>query len=854
MFGYIVFWSVPIITLASYCLLLLMFAASYKDKVIKAFFPLLISLILWSMSSLFMKMQLYPSALFWNHVMVSAMAASPLALYWFMSVYTNNVNKRLSIFWGVITLAIIAMSMLGLITTDAQVHTNMISSGVNSYKSIEFTYTLGAMAIPSEAMVALFLAFIIDKTRRAMRKESVKYYTIKPILAGSVILFLGVVCNLIPTIGKYPIDIFAAFIMAVLILVSIFKRRMFELKFFVTRGVVYAVFVIILTGAYVYIAMLTQQIVSQNFSGAVPYASIIIALLFAVVFRPLYSVANTLADKLVYKAEYPRRQALKHFSENIANNIDLEQISLELLEAAQMAIRAKNVYLFLRDESTQNYSAFKSSVKLNDFDMLFTNSNPIVRFLLSHNECITRSDLRTNPFFKSMWDEEYTAISQIDAQVIVPVKCRNELIGMIILTKKENNASYTINDYELLTTLGSSTAMAIDNAYLFAKTQKEAQIDSQTRLYNHRYFCNQLEQFAAKGNSMPLSLMIIDLDMFKLYNDLFGHIEGDNALKTIATFIKDIVRNKGTACRYGGGEFAVLLPYLDSEKAFALGEQIRLAVQNEFLKAKDTTQRFLTVSIGICTYPVHAPTSEELLIRADVALYKAKNSGKNKTIVYGPSTNEKTKRLNHASQTDPSYTAVEESPNYTATIYALTAAIDIKDHFTFGHSQKVAEYTQILAKEIGMDQAHIEILKEAALLHDVGKIGIPESILIKPGKLTDEECVIMKKHVEMSITMIKHLPSFNHAIPAILEHHERWDGMGYPRGISGESISLAARCLSIADAFDAIISHRPYKQSRTVEYALDEIQRNSGTQFDPQLATLFISLVKNGKIKAEQAT
>jgi len=182
------------------------------------------------------------------------------------------------------------------------------------------------------------------------------------------------------------------------------------------------------------------------------------------------------------------------------------------------------------------------------------------------------------------------------------------------------------------------------------------------------------------------------------------------------------------------------------------------------------------------------------------------------------------------------------------TIYALTAAIDAKDHYTFRHSENVSKYASQLGEEIGLDKEHVEIIRQAGLLHDIGKIGIPESILVKDGPLTPEERKIMEQHVEGSIAMIKYLPSLDYVTPAAIGHHERWDGKGYPRGLKGEDIPIAARCLGIADAFDAMTTARSYKPALSVEEALDEIRRNLGTQFDPKIGLVFVKAVEEGRI------
>ena len=180
----------------------------------------------------------------------------------------------------------------------------------------------------------------------------------------------------------------------------------------------------------------------------------------------------------------------------------------------------------------------------------------------------------------------------------------------------------------------------------------------------------------------------------------------------------------------------------------------------------------------------------------------------------------------------------------TPTIFALMAAVDAKDSFTFEHSENVSGYAMKLAAKMGLPKDDIQTAKVAGLLHDIGKIGIPESILKKKGKLTDEEYEVMKTHVENSIEMIHFLPNMNYVIPAVLSHHERYDGKGYPGGVKGTDIPLLGRILAVCDSFDAMVSRRAYKDALSVEYAIGELEKGKGTQFDPDVAEAFIELIE----------
>jgi putative nucleotidyltransferase with HDIG domain len=253
----------------------------------------------------------------------------------------------------------------------------------------------------------------------------------------------------------------------------------------------------------------------------------------------------------------------------------------------------------------------------------------------------------------------------------------------------------------------------------------------------------------------------------------------------------------------------------------------------------------ITLSGGISGIPYAASSVKELIDNVERAIYHVKRHGKNAIMIYS----ERDPVSFKGAATGGSDIHEDVYSEYEATIYALTAAIDTKDHYTFNHSNNVAYYAVELAYAYGMNDESAEILKEAALLHDIGKIGIPEQILNKPDKLTEEEYEIMKGHVESSIDIIRHLPSLDYVIPAVIGHHERYDGLGYPRQISREDIPLMARILCIVDSFDAMISDRSYKKAYSVNRALKIIQDESGRQFDPELAHLFIKSIINETIE-----
>ena len=415
------------------------------------------------------------------------------------------------------------------------------------------------------------------------------------------------------------------------------------------------------------------------------------------------------------------------------------------------------------------------------------------------------------------------------------------LAGVILITAPSSKKGLVYDEVQLISSVTSVASIAIKNARLYEKACIEARTDEMTGLLNRKYFYEVLNEEFEKNKEASLALAIINVDDFKLYNQLYGVKEGDICLQQIAAIIRSSVGDSGYAARYGGKEFAVLLPKYDLFSARNLVESIakQIFVMNN--RRTDMKLKAVTVSAGISAAPYAARNVKELMENVDLAVYHVKHSGKNGIQVFDTMF-----RNNNAQGLTRDRAHIYRE--YETTIYALTAAIDAKDHYTFSHSNNVAYYATMLATALGMNEDMIEIIRQAALLHDVGKIGIPEYVLNKPGRLTDEEYEIIKGHVEASIDIIRHLPSLDYVIPAVIGHHERYDGKGYPRRIAGEDIPLTARILCIADSFDAMTSRRCYKKAFSLEVAREKLLLDAGKQFDPELAYKFVECLDNGTI------
>jgi diguanylate cyclase (GGDEF)-like protein len=329
---------------------------------------------------------------------------------------------------------------------------------------------------------------------------------------------------------------------------------------------------------------------------------------------------------------------------------------------------------------------------------------------------------------------------------------------------------------------------------------------------------------------------MFDIDYFKFYNDNYGHQHGDEVLKQIGAILAEMVQKPNCASRYGGDEFTILVP--DNEiRAMELAEQIKDAIEAyPFLGAEIQPKGKLTVSVGVSTFPKQGKTPKELIRLTDEALYKSKYS-KNKVQLY------------FSVMDDLREGVAETERDLFNSVKTLVSIINAKDRYTFGHSERVVYYSVRLGEQLNLSKEDMILLRFGAFLHDIGKIEVDREVLNRIGPLKNNEWAALKKHPVWGGDIVRPIISLRKAIPAVLHHHENFDGTGYPDGLAGEEIPLFARILRIADSFDAMTTDRPYKKAKTFEEACAELRRCKGMMFDPGLVDLFITAIeKEGNI------
>lgn len=330
--------------------------------------------------------------------------------------------------------------------------------------------------------------------------------------------------------------------------------------------------------------------------------------------------------------------------------------------------------------------------------------------------------------------------------------------------------------------------------------------DQLTGLYNRLYFENTINELS-DGNEYPISIITLDLNGLKLINDTMGHLTGDELLQVSAEILKTSVPDPGKAFRIGGDEFAVLLPLTEDWACERIVCKIRTAIK---IYNEDHQMATISLSIGTASAKSNDISLKEVFRRADDLMYREK--------------------------------LYEGASVRAQLISALMATLAERDHITEGHAKRLDDLCIRMGRKAGLPSHRLANLTLLSQVHDLGKVGIPDNILRKPGPLTESEWETMKLHPEKGYRIALSSPDLSGVADLILKHHEKWDGTGYPLGIIGKEIPLECRILNIIDSFDAMTNDRPYSKGRSKEDALEEIKRCSGTQFDPELVMMFLEI------------
>lgn len=386
-----------------------------------------------------------------------------------------------------------------------------------------------------------------------------------------------------------------------------------------------------------------------------------------------------------------------------------------------------------------------------------------------------------------------------------------------------------------------------------ARLQALATTDGLTGLKNHRTFQEKLAQEFERSQRYrtPLSIALMDVDKFKTFNDTFGHPAGDGVLKLVARLLQEHARSTDFVARYGGEEFVVILPGTDATGGRIAAERMRSAIEEALWDLRP-----ITVSIGLATCEAELSGPAAFIADADRALYAAKERGRNR-VEHVSEVGDAAQKLSLVKFDGVLSNEARLSQMlmraHDATVESWSRLLNLRDKETEGHSERVTEMAVRLAHSCGMNEQEILYARWGALLHDIGKLGIPDSILLKPGALNEEEWSVMRRHPLIAHEMLTPIEFLKPALDIPHYHHEKWDGTGYPHGLKGEEIPLLARLFAVIDVWDALRSDRPYRKGWSKRKVMEHLKSQVGTHFDPEAVRLFLRLVRAESVRPKEA-
>ena len=474
----------------------------------------------------------------------------------------------------------------------------------------------------------------------------------------------------------------------------------------------------------------------------------------------------------------------------------------------------------------------------------------------------------SNPVIKAFTTQSIVTKDNVDylnlayfhnhAATIIPMVSVNKCIGVMIIADEINEANKKLCSF-----VANYAATVINNFTLIEQANAHVNTDALTQLYNHRGFqeCLSKSLVEAEQSGQNLSIVMLDVNNISKINRELGHAKGDEVIKLVAEKVKHNIRKSDMAGRYGGDEIAIILPNTDVDEAKYMAEYITYSLSCCFVDDVGPVK----VSVGIASYPECAKDQEKLLILAEQAMYISQAQGYKdgmSAIISSSDFNFWDDVALHSYAEVLSKRHAQMGVNFEEELLkkfnneqinsvnhlseiatSLAGAIDAKDPYTKGHSTSVSRYSEALARAINLPEEEVERITLGALLHDVGKIGIPENILKKPDRLSDDEWAIMKQHPVIGAEKVL-MPNeaLRDLIPIVKYHHEHIDGSGYPEHLKGDEIPLAAKIVAVADAFHALISDRPYRKGLNLDVACNILQEGAGKQWDTNLIRKFIQI------------
>jgi len=803
---------VPIVAFALYCGLYLIVSFSKPRTPSRSAFRLyLLAMMVWSLSAFLVLIDTQRTTL-WFRFMSACGLASFVTIFHFVQTIVDRRRK-----WSLV------VSIYGLLASILVVSTNLVILSATAEGGIvtnyEFGDFLGILVGPGYFVGLYSMYELIREYRETINLVSRNRFFY--LIFGIGFMMLATLVNFTP-LGKYPLDIAANGITALVIAYSILRYQLLDIRVVIRRGLLYSIPTILIGSMYFLIITLSLNIFNVYSGGKIFLLSFIVAVITALLAEPLRLKAQQFIDKMFFREKYDSSLMLQTLSGQVASVLDLNEITNMILNEVVSTLHIPKAAFFLRDEGNGRFQ-LTSQIGLDQVSNLsFRLGHPIILWFATHDQPLTKHDLEFHPQFRSMWKSESLDLDKLDVELLIPLKVQKELIGVFSIGPKLSEQDYSVDDQLTLLTLANQTAVAIENARLY--TSEQTRLREMDTLY-----------------SMARRLVTTDnLD------DVIATVSRHAAESVESTYARLLTReeNGDYICKafyhssnqisnslIGNKEPLVAEYYYNW--ILQQGKAVVVFNDDYSLQKEEKAALFFEGAQAVCLSPLKgADENVGLLILGD------DKSGKD---IFPTA---KIRLINVIS--DYATSAIQRAmlhnrleENFLQTVVSLANAMDARDSYTGDHSQRMAEMASRVGENMKLSPEDIETLHWAGILHDIGKIGVPDEILNKKGTLTKKEWVIMKEHPVIGAQIVEPVKHLSAVSPIIRAHHEKYDGTGYPYGLAGEDIPLGSRILAVIDAYVAIRDARVYSEAHTHEEAIAELRRSSGTQFDPVIVDMF---------------
>lgn len=800
-------------------LLVIILRRKVRDRIRLFFCLYLSSMIIWSLSAfmLFANFNILTST-FWNRFLVVGSMAMPIVFFGFVQSFLSQ-NRRIWMTIGLIIYIVIQVTNLsGQVILWAEVDHGRL---INEYGNFGLVLTGSTWAF-----FHLFSAY--DLVQAYRRSKDVAFRNRLKYLFMVMMAIIGGTLTNLTELRTFPGDVAANILSALLITYAILRHQLLDVTFVLRKGLLYSLPTLVIAASYYVVIFIAQTIFHTLTSFQVLLVAIIVALLSAMLVVPMRDLTQRWVDRIFFREKYNAGLMLQRISQAAAYELDLNKLSQMVLDEISATLHVDRLAFFIIREEARYYELEAHIGEGMPPGLAMGNDHPIVQMMMKIDGCLTNYDLSILPQFRSMWTDERKDLDGIGAELLIPVKVKGELVGILAVGPKRSGDTFGDDDQLTLVTLANQISVATERARLYSAEQsRREELDTLYKLTRQLVALDDVDsvmqstvRHIVNSARVTFARMVIQ--------------EGEAAFRCVAAYpVRELGQDLGL------GQLEPQESVLYYLRALRKRTVSLLSRFDPFMSNESRNALHLDLATSLCLSPFRVDGKPFGLFVLGEARKEAREPfDENKIRLISAITDQAASALQRA------YMHEQVENTFFETILALANAMDARDTYTNNHSLRLAYLAEAVCRELRCNEDVIQSVHWAALLHDIGKIGVPDEVLRKPGPLTDEEWVVMKQHPEAGARIVAPIRKLANVAPLIRSHQERYDGKGYPDGLKGEEIPFGSRLLAIVDAYGAMTDVRVYRINRKPVEAIDELKRCRGTQFDPHLVDVFVRILE----------